>query len=88
MYKAARGGMERRTVLRDDAGVLWEGADGTRLLWSFKTQPRARGTATDLLTGESAGGNLCPWRVYRVQAVPESEGAPVTPLGGTTGGRE
>jgi hypothetical protein len=30
MYKAARGSMKRRTVLADDAGVLWEGAEGNR----------------------------------------------------------
>ncbi len=65
MYKAARGGMKRRTVLADDAGVLWRDAQGRCLLWSFKAQPWTDGNATDLLTGKEVKGELAPWRVYR-----------------------
>jgi len=72
MYKAVRGGMKRRTVLPDDAGVLWENAAGTRLLWSFKVQTWTEGQAMDLLTGSKVPDNaLTPWRVYRL--VPQLE---------------
>jgi hypothetical protein len=64
LYKAARGGMKCRTVLPDDAGVLWYDEDGNTLLWTFKEQA-ALGGAIDLLTGERAGELLRPWRVYR-----------------------
>ena len=68
LYKAARGGMQKRTVLPDDAGVLWEGADGQRLLWSFQVQDWSDGRAVDLLTGENALGNrLNASRVYQLQ---------------------
>ncbi|OPZ25111.1 MAG: hypothetical protein BWZ02_02599 [Lentisphaerae bacterium ADurb.BinA184] len=65
MYRAARGGMRRRTVLPDDAGVLWEDAHGAKQLWAFRGQP-APAAAIDLLTGEPAVQSLRPWRVYRV----------------------
>ncbi|MEY2905952.1 MAG: hypothetical protein RLZZ408_423, partial [Verrucomicrobiota bacterium] len=52
LYKAARGGMKRRIVLPDDTGVVWEGPDGRRLLWSFQSRDWSDGRAVDLLTGE------------------------------------
>lgn len=67
MYKAARGTMKKRTVLKNDAGVVWSGTNGDRLLWSFKAQDWEDGPAVDILTGEEApAGNVAPWRVYRV----------------------
>jgi hypothetical protein len=67
MYKAARGAMRRRTVLPDEAGVLWEGAEGRRLVWAFKAQTWPEGRAVDLMSGEPAPGNrLAGGRVYRV----------------------
>jgi hypothetical protein len=66
MYRAARAGMQRRTVLKDDAGVLWDDGAGGRLLWSFKAQPWSDGSAIDLLTGQAAAGALAPCRVYRL----------------------
>lgn len=71
MYKAARGGMKRRTVLPDGAGVLWEGSDGSRWLWSFKEQTWSGGAATDVLTGETpAAGKLTAHRVYQLRPEP------------------
>jgi hypothetical protein len=68
LYKAARIGMQKRTVLPDDAGVLWEAPDGRRLLWSFQSQDWSDGRAVDLLTGANAPGNrLNAWRVYKLQ---------------------
>lgn len=80
MYKSARHVMKRRTVLKDDAGVLWEGDAGARLLWSFKAQPWPAGRAVDLLTGEEApDGRLAPWRVYRLApAAGADRSAPAT----------
>lgn len=66
MYKAARGDMKRRTVLADDAGVRWENEKGQALLWAFKEQPAPEGSL-DLLSGESTGKWLQPWRVYRTK---------------------
>ncbi|MFW5856566.1 MAG: hypothetical protein ACOCX4_01700, partial [Planctomycetota bacterium] len=66
MYKAARPFMHRRTVLHDDRGVLWEGKDGERILWTFREQP-AEEAATDLLSGEAAADSgLAKYRVYRL----------------------
>ncbi|MEY2906230.1 MAG: hypothetical protein RLZZ408_701, partial [Verrucomicrobiota bacterium] len=55
-------------VLPDDTGVVWEGPDGRRLLWSFQSRDWSDGRAVDLLTGEKAPGNrVNPWRVYQLQ---------------------
>jgi hypothetical protein len=60
--------MKRRIVLPDDTGVVWEGPDGRRLLWSFQSRDWSDGRAVDLLTGENAPGNrVNPWRVYQLQ---------------------
>ena len=68
MYKQARGAMRRRTVLKDGRGVLWHGAGGERVLWSFREQNWNDGQAMDLLTGEvPAGRNLQSHRVYRIE---------------------
>jgi hypothetical protein len=40
-YKAVRHLMQKRTVLKDNAGVLWENAAGQPLLFSFTTQKHA-----------------------------------------------
>jgi len=67
MYRAARGSMGRRTVLDDDRGVLWEGREGERVLWSFNAQPWTEGRAIDVLTDDAAADSLLqPWRVYRL----------------------
>ncbi|MBC2602530.1 hypothetical protein [Puniceicoccus vermicola] len=70
MYKAARGIMKRRTVLADDAGVLWEGDQGEQLLWSFIEGTWTEGQPVELLTGRSTEERrLEPWRVYRIEAI-------------------
>ncbi len=67
-YKLARKSMRQRTVLKDDRGVLWQGADGERLLWSFQAQEWPDDQPVDLLDGRPVpGGRLAPWRVYRLQ---------------------
>ena len=51
--------MVRRTVLKDDSGILWQDAAGRRLLWSFKDQPFPDGVAaaTDVASGQAAAEN-------------------------------
>jgi len=64
LYKQNRHLMTKRTVLRDDAGVLWENETGQSVLFSFKNQkPKAAATATDAATGEPAA-DLQANRVY------------------------
>lgn len=70
LYRENRHLMRRRTVLKDDAGVLWEsdGATvGTRLLFSFRDQPPPLpGRWVDALTGQPpAEGRLLRNRAYR-----------------------
>ena len=67
MYRAARNIMMRRTVLKHDLGVVWEGRGGERLIWSFQQQRWKENRAVDLLTGETANnGQLIAGRVYRL----------------------
>jgi hypothetical protein len=79
MYKAARGGMCSRTVLKDDAGVLWQAHDGKQVLWSFKAQPAPDGGAVDVLNGAAAGPMLAAWRVYRLTSCAEVQPVPCFP---------
>lgn len=79
MYKAARGGMCNRTVLKDDAGVLWQAHDGKQVLWSFKAQPAPDGGAVDVLNGAAAGPMLAAWRVYRLTSCAEVQPVPCFP---------
>jgi hypothetical protein len=68
MYRKARPFMQRRTVLKEDRGVLWDGASGERVLWTFVAQRREEDDAEDLLTEEAVSDNrLAPWRVYRLR---------------------
>lgn len=65
LYRAHRDHMDVRTVLKDDAGVLWEGRDGSRTLWTFKAQA-ASGDWVDAETGEPVtAGPLAAHCVYR-----------------------
>ncbi len=66
MYKAARDVMWKRTVLKDDCGVIWEGKNGERILWAFCEQSLAGARAVDLLRGETCKDRLESWRVYRL----------------------
>lgn len=69
MYKQARGAMHRRTVLKDGLGVLWQGFDGERVLWSFREQTWNDDRPVDVLTGDvPAAGNLQAYRVYRLDS--------------------
>ena len=66
LYKATRHLMQRRTVLKDNAGILWENDGPQWLLFSTKEQ-KWPGEAVDAATGEpAAGGRLKPNRAYRV----------------------
>ncbi|MCX6983840.1 MAG: hypothetical protein NT118_03670, partial [Lentisphaerae bacterium] len=66
VYKKCRDKMLRRTVLKNDAGVLWESGDNLAFLFSFKEQP-CKGEATDVLSNEKiANGKLLSGRVYQV----------------------
>lgn len=64
-YKAVRDNMYKRTLLQDELGVDWEGPNGEKLRWCFKDQP-APSTATEVLSGESAGDMLIKHNVYRL----------------------
>jgi hypothetical protein len=68
MYKQARGAMHRRTVLKDGLGVLWHGAGGERVFWSFREQIWNDGRPVDVLSGEApAARRLQSRRVYRIE---------------------
>jgi len=64
LYKQARPFMQRRTVLKDGAGVLWENDQGQPWLFSFRDQPWPD-SATDALTG-TTGRQLRANRAYRL----------------------
>ncbi len=54
VYQAQREQMQRRTVLKDDRGVLWESDDGASVFFSFQAQPLpVPGKAIDAGSGES-----------------------------------
>jgi len=64
LYRAHRGTMVRRTVLKQDAGVLWEDGRGARLFFSFADQtPPVGGAFTDADTGQPAP-SFCANRIY------------------------
>ena len=64
-YKKVRAMMKHRTVLKNDAGVLWESGGDEAILFSFRPQ-RAGFAVTDVGTGTSVSdGALQPNRVYR-----------------------
>jgi len=66
LYKQHRSSMRTRTVLKDNAGVLWEDEVGNAILFSFKAQPYA-GKAVDAATGEHIqDGKLKAYRAYRI----------------------
>lgn len=66
VYQQHRLAMQKRTVLKDGAGVLWEDNTGTALLFSFKEQPLT-GKALDAATGAKVtDGKLRGNRVYRI----------------------
>lgn len=68
MYKAARSHMKHRTVLPDNNGVVWEGNDGERLIWSFKDQSWQDGKVMDLFEGTPLpNGLLKAWKVYGLE---------------------
>ena len=53
VYRTHRTLMKRRTVLKDDQGVLWENGADTRLFFSFQQQPMPfTGEITDAATGQ------------------------------------
>ena len=54
-YKLVRTFMKRRTVLGDDAGVLWEGEGGKKILFSFRRQAIMPGRWYALDGGNEAG---------------------------------
>ena len=67
VYREVRPLMQKRTVLPDDAGVLWENEDGeSPLFFAFRRQDRS-GCHLDVATGEErVDGPLLANRVYRV----------------------
>ena len=66
VYRATRHLMQRRTVLPHGAGVRWDNAEATPLLYSFHSQPAPPG-AIDAATGTAVtDGILRENRVYRV----------------------
>lgn len=59
VYKTHRHLMQRRTVLPDDAGVLWENDTDVKLLFSFRDQScPLEGSITDALTDECISDGL------------------------------
>jgi len=69
VYKTHRGLMQRRTVLKDDAGVLWENESKTKLFFSFRDQPTSYpGSITDAVTNDAvAGDRLQSNRAYLIR---------------------
>jgi hypothetical protein len=66
-YRKHKDLMQKRTVLKDDAGVLWETDRDWNLLFSFKEQTWDT-DAVDALTDEKAPNNsLVACRVYLVK---------------------
>jgi len=66
LYRQLRPQMKKRTVLKDNAGVLWHDDAGTALLFSFKAQSYP-GTAVDAASGERVNdGQLQANRAYRI----------------------
>jgi len=60
--------MYKRTVLKGDLGVLWEGEAGERLVWSFKDHSAESKPATEILTGaEADAGVLRAGHAYRLR---------------------
>jgi len=67
IYKQHRGLMQKRTVLKGDAGVLWENGSETRLFFSFKEQQSpVSGKLTDAGTGAIVEGEVQANRVYLI----------------------
>lgn len=68
MYKAQRHLMQKRTVLHDDAGVLWENETDQSLLFAFADFPWAA-SAVDAATGDAVtDGVLQKNRAYVIDA--------------------
>ena len=66
LYKANRYLMKKRTVLKKDAGILWENETGESLLFCLKDQ-KWQGEAVDAVTGERVeDGKLKKNRAYRL----------------------
>jgi len=63
VYKQVRPQMQKRTVLKNGAGVRWDSDSGRSVLFSFKAQ-KIPGTCTDVLTGKTVTGKLQANRVY------------------------
>ena len=82
-YRACRDRMVRRTVLKDDAGVLWEDGNGSTVFFSFRDQaPVKQALFSDALTGETVE-RLLAGRVY----VRHLECGGLTPLCSESGGQ-
>ncbi len=66
LYRQYRGQMRTRTVLKDNAGVLWTNATAEGVLFSFRDgAPPVAGTLHDAATGEAVSAVQAN-RVYRV----------------------
>ena len=67
-YKAVRDRMQKRTVLRDNRGVIWEDGTDAAVFYVFRDQPWDA-EARDALSGEAVeDGKLRKNRVYVVPA--------------------
>ncbi len=65
-YRRLRGAMVKRTVLKDDAGVMWDDGKGKRLLFSFKKQ-KVDGKVVDAVTGKNAGSSVESFKIYSIE---------------------
>jgi hypothetical protein len=70
MYKRSRPHMKKRTVLPDQAGVVWEDGGPQRVFFSFRNQDAtvlgSPATVADVLTGNAVtDGKLLANRAYR-----------------------
>lgn len=67
-YRSIREHMDKRTILKDNKGVLWTNADGSmKYLFSFQDQSFER-ELTDISSGKKVSGSLCAKnRIYRLQ---------------------
>ncbi|MDZ4743267.1 MAG: hypothetical protein SGI98_07600 [Verrucomicrobiota bacterium] len=67
-YKKIRSSMDKRTVLKDGQGVLWESEDGKKKhLFSFKEQVSPAANAIEVISGKPAeNGKLQTNKVYLI----------------------
>ncbi len=66
VYRKIRGAMKKRTVVKNDAGVMWEGSQGETHFFSYNSQKRD-GKWIDVGTNSLVNdGALQPLRVYRL----------------------